>query len=265
MENRREAYRGQGSGKHGDDRKKDRIIFGIRALQEALDAGKEIEKVLLKSGSGVSDLYRELTRRIHEEKIPFQHVPMEKLNAITRKNHQGVIAYLSEITYSEIDFILPSVFEKGEVPLILMLDQVSDVRNFGAIARTAECAGVHAIVIPFKGGARITAEAVKTSAGALHAIPVCRHPDLTKVLKYLKESGLKACSATEKADKSIYDADLKDPCVIIMGAEDRGISPKLAEEVDLELGIPLHGKISSLNVSVATGIVLFEVLRQRKV
>lgn len=246
------------------EQKKDQIIFGIRALQEALDAGKEIEKVLLKSGSGSSDIFRELTSRIHAEKVPFQHVPMEKLNSITRKNHQGVIAYISEITYSEIDYILPSIYEKGEVPLILMLDQISDVRNFGAISRTAECAGVHAIIIPFKGGARITAEAVKTSAGALHTIPVCRHPDLSHALQYLKDSGLTVFSASEKATQTIYDVDLRNPSVIIMGAEDKGISSKLEDKVDEHVSIPLHGKIASLNVSVATGIVVYEALRQRK-
>lgn len=246
------------------EQKKDQIIFGIRALQEALDAGKEIEKVLLKSGSGSSDIFRELTSRIHAEKIPFQHVPMEKLNSITRKNHQGVIAYVSEITYADIDFILPAVFEKGEVPLILMLDQVSDVRNFGAISRTAECAGIHAIIIPFKGGARITAEAVKTSAGALHTIPVCRHPDLSQALSYLKDSGLTVFSATEKATQTIYEVDLRNPSVIIMGAEDRGVSAKLEDMVDEHVSIPLHGRIASLNVSVATGIIVYEAIRQRQ-
>ncbi len=246
------------------EKQKDQMIFGVRALQEALDAGKEIEKVLLKTGSGSSELFKELSRRIHQENIPFQHVPMEKLNSITRKNHQGVIAYISEISYSELDFILPSVFEKGEVPLILVLDQVSDVRNFGAIARTAECAGVHAIVIPYKGGARITSEAVKTSAGALHTIPVCRHPDLAVALQYLKDSGLTVFSASEKANQTVYDVDLKSPAVIIMGAEDKGISSKLETFVDEQISIPLQGKIGSLNVSVAAGVVVFEAVRQRQ-
>lgn len=246
------------------ERQKEQMIFGVRALQEALDAGKEIEKVLLKTGIGSSEIFKDLTRRVHEEKIPFQHVPMEKLNSITRKNHQGVIAYISEITYSDLDFILPSVFEKGEMPLVLVLDQISDVRNFGAISRTAECAGVHAIVIPYKGGARITSEAVKTSAGALHTIPVCRHPDLTVALKYMKDSGLTVFSATEKADQSIYQADLNVPSVIIIGAEDKGISSKLESYIDEQVSIPLQGKIASLNVSVAAGVVLYEAIRQRQ-
>ncbi len=245
------------------ERKKEQMIFGVRALMEALDAGKEIEKVMLRSGAGSSEIFKELSRRIHQEKIPFQYVPTEKLNSVSRKNHQGVIAYISEISYSEIDFILPSIFEKGETPLILMLDQVSDVRNFGAIARTAECAGVHAIVIPFKGGARITSEAVKTSAGALHSIPVCRQQDLGESLKYLKDSGLTVFAASEKAEKSLFEVDLNVPAVIIMGAEDTGISSKLSLMVDTPLLIPLVGKISSLNVSVATGVVVFEAMRQR--
>ncbi len=245
------------------ERKKEQMIFGVRALMEALDAGKEIEKVMLRSGTGSSEIFKELSRRIHLEKIPFQYVPTEKLNSISRKNHQGVIAYISEIAYSEIDFILPSIFEKGETPLILMLDQVSDVRNFGAIARTAECAGVHAIVIPFKGGARITSEAVKTSAGALHFIPVCRQQDLGETLTYLKNSGLTVFAASEKAEKTLFEADLTVPAVIIMGAEDTGISSKLSLLVDTPLSIPLTGKISSLNVSVATGVLVFEAMRQR--
>lgn len=245
------------------EKQREQMIFGVRALQEALDAGKEIEKVLLKTGTGSSEIFKDLSRRIHAERIPFQHVPMERLNAITKKNHQGVIAYMAEISYSELDFILPAVFEKGEVPLVLMLDQISDVRNFGAIARTAECAGVHAIVIPYKGGARITSEAVKTSAGALHTIPVCRHPDLSLALQYLKDSGLTVFSATEKSESSIYEADLKGPAVIIMGAEDKGISPKLESQVDEHVSIPLKGKIASLNVSVAAAVVLYETLRQR--
>jgi len=245
------------------EQKKEQMIFGIRALMEALDAGKEIEKVMLRSGTGSSEIFKELSRRIHGEKIPFQYVPTEKLNSISRKNHQGVIAYISEISYSEIDFILPSIFEKGETPLILMLDQISDVRNFGAIARTAECAGVHAIVIPFKGGARITSEAVKTSAGALHSMPVCRQQDLGDSLQYLKDSGLTVFAASEKAEKSLYETDLRVPAVIIMGAEDTGISSKLSLLVDKPLSIPLAGKISSLNVSVATGVVVYEAMRQR--
>lgn len=246
------------------EKEKDQIIFGIHAILEAVEAGKELEKVMLKSGKGSSEMLAELRRKLIAKKIPFQHVPIEKLNAITRKNHQGAIAYVSEISYSEIDFIIPEIFAKGKVPLIVVLDGVSDVRNFGAIARTAECAGVDAIVLPFKGSARITAEAVKTSAGALHTLPVCRHPDLRLMLDNLKSSGLQVVAASEKADKSLYTADLTVPLAILMGAEDKGISPELFEYVDHHVRIPQSGKIASLNVSVAAAVVIFEAIRQRQ-
>jgi 23S rRNA (guanosine2251-2'-O)-methyltransferase len=242
---------------------KDQIVFGIRAVMEAMDAGKELEKVLIRGTRGTSDLFSELRNRLIAEKIPFQHVPVEKLNAITSKNHQGVIAYLSEISYSEIDFILPRIYEKGKVPFILVLDQVSDVRNFGAIARTAECAGVDAIVVPYKGSARITAEAVKTSAGALHTIPVCRHSDLRLLLNYLKSSGIQVFAATEKAGQTVFQTDLTVPSAILLGSEDTGISPQLFEFIDHSVSIPQFGTIGSLNVSVAAGIIMYEAVRQR--
>jgi 23S rRNA (guanosine2251-2'-O)-methyltransferase len=244
-------------------KQKDQIIFGIRAVTEALDAGRELEKVLIRGSRGTSDLFSELRSRLIAEQVPFQHVPVEKLNTITGKNHQGVIAYVSEIAYGDIDFILPQLFERGRVPLVLVLDQVSDVRNFGAIARTAECAGVDAIVIPYKGGARITAEAVKTSAGALHSIPVCRHPDLRQLLEYLKGSGLQVFAATEKSGQKIYDVDLTVPAAVLMGAEDTGISAPLLQYVDHSVSIPQYGTIGSLNVSVAAGIIIYEAVRQR--
>ncbi len=245
-------------------KEKDQFIFGIHAVSEAIDAGKEMEKVLLKSGRGTSDTFNELRNKLLNQKIPFQFVPVEKLNSITRKNHQGVIAYVSEISYSEIDHILPMVFEAGKNPLVIVLDRVSDVRNFGAIARTAECAGADAIVVPYRGSARITAEAVKTSAGALHSIPVCRHPDLRLLLDYLKNSGLQVFGATEKASKSLYEVDMTGPVAIVMGSEDHGISPELFEKIDHRISIPQFGTINSLNVSVATAVVVYEAIRQRQ-
>jgi 23S rRNA (guanosine2251-2'-O)-methyltransferase len=245
-------------------KEKDQIIFGIHAVTEALDAGRELEKVLLKGSRGSSDGFSELRNRLISEKIPFQHVPLEKLNALTGKNHQGVIAYISEIAYAEIEFILPEIFQQGKVPLILVLDQVSDVRNFGAIARTAEVAGVDAIVLPFKGSARITGEAIKTSAGALHSIPVCRHPDLRLLLSYLKSSGIRIFGASEKAEKTVYECDLTIPAAIVMGSEDQGISDELFEFVDRRISLPQFGTISSLNVSVAAGILIYEAIRQRQ-
>jgi len=183
--------------------KNDNYIFGIHAVLEAVNAGKDLDKVLVRRGAG-SDLLKKLLGVLSRMEIPVQQVPVEKLNRITGKNHQGVIAFLSEISYVDITTLLPSIFEKGEDPLILLLDGVSDVRNFGAIARSAECAGVHAIVIPASGNAAINADAIKTSAGALHRIPVCRHRDLLTVMRFLKESGLRLLAATEKASDSMH-------------------------------------------------------------
>jgi len=242
--------------------KGDRIIFGIHAVLEAVDAGKELDRVLVRRGTG-SDLFKKLMGELRRRDIPVQLVPVEKLNRVTGKNHQGVVAWLSEITYSDITSVIPTVFEAGEDPLILLLDGVSDVRNFGAIARSAECAGVHALVIPTSGSAAINADAIKTSAGALHRIPVCRHRDLLTVARFLRESGLKLFAATEKATDTLYESDMKGPAGIIMGSEERGISPALLKNVDQLVSIPMRGSIASLNVSVAAGIILFEMIRQR--
>lgn len=242
--------------------KDDKFIFGVRAVIEALDAGKEIDKVLVKRGGG-SDLFREMMIKLRESDTIVQYVPIEKLNNVTRKNHQGVVAFMAEISYGDLSMILPGIYETGEVPLILILDKVSDVRNFGAVARTAECAGVHAIVIPIRGSARINAEAVKTSAGALHNIPVCRYENLSDAIRLLKESGLKICAATDKASTELYKSDMSGPLGLIMGSEDLGISRELRQLADQTVSIPMKGTISSLNVSVASGILLFEVLRQR--
>ncbi len=244
--------------------KSDNYIFGIHAVLEAVDAGKDLDKVLVRRGGG-SELLKKLLGVLGRMEIPVQTVPVEKLNRITGKNHQGVIAFLSEITYQDITTLLPSIFEKGEDPLILLLDGVSDVRNFGAIARSAECAGVHAIVIPASGSAAINADAVKTSAGALHRIAVCRHRDLLTVMRFLKESGLKMFAATEKASDTLYDTDMTGPAGLILGSEDTGISPKLLKIADSWISIPMKGTIASLNVSVAAGVILFEMLRQREV
>ncbi|MEA3462688.1 MAG: 23S rRNA (guanosine(2251)-2'-O)-methyltransferase RlmB [Bacteroidota bacterium] len=243
--------------------KNDNFIFGIHAVLEAVNAGKDLDKVLVRRGAG-SDLLKKLLGVLGKMEIPVQQVPVEKLNRITGKNHQGVIAFLSEITYVDITTLLPTIFEKGEDPLILLLDGISDVRNFGAIARSAECAGVHAIVIPASGSAAINADAIKTSAGALHRISVCRHRDLLTVMRFLKESGLRMFAATEKASESMYATDITGPAGLIMGSEDTGISPQLLKIADSWLSIPMKGTIASLNVSVAAGVILFELLRQRE-
>ena len=242
--------------------KKENFIFGIHAVLEAVQAGKDLDKVLIRRGAG-SDLLKKLLGVLSRMEISVQQVPVEKLNRITGKNHQGVIAFLSEVSYVDITTLLPSIFEKGDEPLILLLDGVSDVRNFGAIARSAECAGVHAIVIPASGSAAINADAIKTSAGALHRIPVCRHRDLLTVMRFLKESGLRLFAATEKASDSMYDADMTGPAGLVLGSEDTGISPQLLKIADAWVSVPMKGTIASLNVSVAAGVMLYEMLRQR--
>ena len=242
--------------------KNDKFIFGIHAVREALHAGRDLEKVLIRRGTG-SDLMKKLMEELSKWDIPTQQVPIEKLNRLTGKNHQGVIAWLSEITYSDITGLLPTIYESGEDPLILLLDEVSDVRNFGAIARSAECAGVHAIIIPFSGSAAINADAIKTSAGALYRIPVCRHRDLSSIAKFLRESGLRMFAASEKATDTIYETDMSGPTGIILGSEERGVSASLLKDADHWVSIPMKGTIASLNVSVAAGVMLFEVIRQR--
>ena len=240
----------------------DDLIFGIRTIIEAINSGKEIEKVLIKKGLS-GDLFKEMFDLVRAHSIPFQYVPLEKINRITRKNHQGVIAFVSPIVFHDLENLLPTLFEEGKDPLVLVLDQVTDVRNFGAIVRTAECAGVHAVVIPDKGSARINADAVKTSAGALHMVPVCRSRDLKKSVRFLQESGLKLTAATEKATQNYTEIDFSGPVAIIMGSEEYGISNDILKMTDAQLQIPLMGKIESLNVSVAAGLLVYEVVRQR--
>ena len=238
------------------------FIFGFHPVIEAIKAGKQIDRLLIKTGLQGS-LYHELMTEVRSHDISYQIVPAERIELVTRKNHQGVLAWLACIEYQHISNVLPMVYEKGEDPLIIVVDGVSDVRNLGAIARSAECLGVNAIVIPEKGSARINADAIKASAGALHAIPVCREKSMVKTVEYLKNSGLKIVAADEKTGTDAPGADLKGPLVLIMGSEDRGISRELLALSDIVIGIPMKGSIGSLNVSVASGILLYEISRQR--
>lgn len=238
------------------------MIFGTRAVIEALEAGKDIEKILLQKGLS-NELYHQLRKALQGQTVPFQFVPPEKLTRITDKNHQGVVAYLTEITYYNTEELLTTVFEKGKVPLVLVLDRITDVRNFGAVARGAECAGVDFIIIPSRGAAQINGDAIKTSAGALHRMKVCREDNLKTTIEFLKSSGLQIVACHEKTDTLIYDADFKQPTAIIMGSEENGISSEYLKRSDVQVKIPMVGKIASLNVSVATGIVLFEAVKQR--
>lgn len=238
------------------------LIFGIRPIIEAIESGKEIDKVLI-SRDTEGELAKELKSILRDRDIPFQMVPVEKLNRVTRKNHQGVLAYISPIEYSKLENVLTSTFEKGEVPLILILDRITDVRNFGAIVRSAECAGAHAIVIPSKGAAQINADALKTSAGALHLVPICRANQLFQVVKFLQDSGVKVIASTEKTTHELYESDFRVPTAFILGSEDEGIEQELIDAADEACMIPLHGKIKSLNVSVAASVMLYEAVRQR--
>lgn len=237
-------------------------IFGLHAVIEAIKAGKQIDRLLVKQGLQGS-LYRELMTEVRTHNIAYQIVPVERIELVTRKNHQGVLAWLSVIEYQYISNLLPMIFEKGEDPLIIALDGVSDVRNFGAIVRSAEGLGAHAIIIPEKGSARITADAVKTSAGALHTFPVCREKSIVRAIEYLKESGLKVICAGERSGDDAHEIQLTGPAVLILGSEDKGISRELMALSDHKVNIPMKGKIGSLNVSVAAGILMYEILRQR--
>jgi len=241
---------------------KKNYIFGIRAIIEAVNAGKTIDKLFIQKGLH-NDLFAELWKLVRLKRINYKHVPLEKINRLTRKNHQGVFAFISPIDFHNIEDVVPSLYEQGKNPLILVLDRITDVRNFGAIARTAECGGVDAILIPEQNAAAINADAIKTSAGALHKITVCRTWNLKLALQFIKDSGIKLIGCTEKTQDNMYKADYTPPTAIIMGSEEDGVSPEFLKMCDARAKIPMSGKIASLNVSVATGVILYEALRQR--
>ena len=241
---------------------KDTMVYGVRPIIEALQAGKEIEKVLVVTGLK-SELFPEMRKLLNEKDIPMQYVPIEKLNRVTRQNHQGVIAFVSPIVYEDYEQIVPALFDIGRNPLVLILDRITDVRNFGAIARTAECAGVDAIIVPSRGSALMGADAVKTSAGALFKIPVCRSVNLKDTIDYMKACGLQIVAATEKATDFHFQIDLTLPTAIMLGSEEDGVSPEYLKRCDQRVRIPMVGEIESLNVSVAAGIILFEAVKQR--
>ena len=229
---------------------------------EAYAAGKEMDKVLIKKGL-TGDHIKDLMEYIRQSGTPFQIVPIEKLNRITRKNHQGVIAFTALVSYSPIEEVVLRSFENGETPLIIALDGVSDVRNLGAIARSAEIAGAHAILVPEKGSAQINPEAMKSSAGALNIIPISRTSNMAATLKNLRNSGLKIFGASEKAGTTLFELSFTDPLVLVLGSEDQGLSPAILRICDELIKIPQKGKIASLNVSAAAAVMVFEVLRQR--
>lgn len=239
------------------------FIFGTRAVMESINAGKDIDKVLVQKELN-NDLIKELLQLCREVKIPVVRVPDGKLNRITRKNHQGVIAQMSSIEYASLDNVIDNCFAIGKSPLILVLDHITDVRNFGAIARTAECAGVDAIVIPEKGSAQINSDAIKTSVGALNFLPVARVRNLFYACRDMQKMGLTLVAITEKTEKVMYDADFASPVALVMGSEEDGISQEIMGIVDDRVKIPMAGNIESLNVSVSAGVAIYEAIRQRK-
>ena len=237
-------------------------IFGLRAIIEAIQAGKEIDKIYIKKDLS-GPLAAELIELAHANRVVMQRVPVEKLNRIARKNHQGAIAMMSAVTYHSLSNLVPQLFEEGVLPFIVVLDGITDVRNFGAIARTCECAGADAIVIPRHGSVSVGGDAVKTSAGALLHLPVCREQSTLSAVRFLKDSGFNVVAVSEKAEINYTKADYTVPTALVLGAEDTGISPEVIRQCDTFVSIPMFGNIESLNVSVAAGVLIYEVVRQR--
>lgn len=243
--------------------KNDSQIFGIRAVIEAINSGKSVDKVFVQKGLK-GDLFFQLDKLLREHSISTSFVPIEKLNRLTKKNHQGVVAQISPIDFHELDDLVINVIESGKTPLFLLLDQLSDVRNFGAIIRTAECTGVDGIIIQKKGGAPVNGDTIKTSAGAVFKVPICKVDHIKDAIYHLQSSGIKIIAATEKTDNTIYDVSFEDPCAIVMGSEGKGISNSVLKIVDYKAKLPMFGEIASLNVSVACGAFLYEAVRQRR-
>lgn len=242
---------------------KDNQIFGIRAIIEAIQAGKEVDKVFIQKDAQ-GDLMRDLMKTMKANNINFTYVPVEKLNRLTSKNHQGAVASIAPISFVDLETLVTNVVDSGKTPLFLILDQLSDARNFGAIIRTAECTGVDGIIIGKQGAAPVNGDTVKTSAGAVFNVPICKVEHIKDAIFYLQGSGIKTIAATEKTDDSIYDLSLSEPLAIIMGSEDRGVNPSVLKIIDEKAKLPMFGTISSLNVSVACGAFLYEVVRQRR-
>jgi len=242
---------------------KETTIFGIRAIIEAIKSGENIDKIFLQKGLK-GELFTELEQLLKKERLNSSYVPVEKLNRLTQKNHQGAVAQIAPITFYDIEDLVLNAIESGKPPLFLLLDQLSDVRNFGAIIRTAECTGVSGIIIQKKGGAPVNGDAIKTSAGAIFKIPICKVDHIKDAVYHMQASGIKVIAATEKTDNTVYDVSFNEPCAIIMGSEGRGINPSVLSIADEKAKLPILGEIESLNVSVACGAFLYEAVRQRR-
>ena len=243
---------------------KESTIFGIYPVQEALNSNVNFDKVFIQKGIN-NDKVDALIREMESKNITINIVPIEKLNRLTRGNHQGIVAVTSPIAFYSLETVVESALSAVKTPLFLILDQISDVRNFGAILRTAECTGVDAVIIQKSGGAPISGDTVKTSAGAIFKIPICKVDHIKDAIFYLQASDVKTIAATEKSNQSIYSTDLTKPLAIIMGSEGKGVSQSVLNLVDEKAALPLLGEINSLNVSVACGAFLYEVVRQRGV
>ncbi|MEO1257914.1 MAG: 23S rRNA (guanosine(2251)-2'-O)-methyltransferase RlmB [Bacteroidota bacterium] len=241
---------------------KNNIIFGRHPVVDAIKAGSNFDKIFIQRGT-VGDFEIEVRKLCRAHEIPLQYVPKEKLNRITRSNHQGIIGYLALLDYYKLEDVIPHLYEQGKTPLILLLDRVTDVRNFGAIARSAEVSGAHALAVPTSGSALINADAIKTSAGALTTLTVCREKSLITAIEFLQNMGVQVLASDLKGKKPIYEMDFTTPCAIVIGSEDDGISQGILDRVDERFIIPQKGTTDSFNVSVATGIMLYEATRQR--
>lgn len=244
-------------------RPKHQIIYGRHPVVDAIKNGESIDKVLLLRGTR-GELEIELRKLCKEHNIYISMVPKEKLDHLAKgKNHQSVLAFISPIRFYQIEDMIPLIYEKGETPLFLILDGVTDTRNFGAIVRSAEIFGVHAIIVPMKGSSQIGSDALKTSAGALLKMPVCKTNSLVNAIEYLQNSGIQVFASDLKASKPINDLDLSGPTALVVGSEDEGISHAIGKRADSTFLIPQIGETDSLNVSVSAGVMLYEVQRQR--
>jgi len=241
---------------------KEHLIFGIRAIIEAIQSGKEVDKVFIQKEIS-SELMKDLMKVMKRANVNFSYVPVEKLNRLTPNNHQGAVATISPIGFIDIESLVEATLASGKMPLFLILDQISDARNFGAIIRTAECTGVNGIIVQKAGSAPVNGDTVKTSAGAVFNVPICKVEHIKDAIFYLQGSGIKTVAATEKTDVNLYDIALNEPLAIVMGSEDRGINPSVLKIVDEKGKLPMYGSIGSLNVSVACGAFLYEAVRQR--
>lgn len=242
---------------------KEHQIFGIRAIIEAINAGKEVDKVFVQKDAQ-GDLMRQLMSTLKKHNINYSYVPVEKLNRLTPNNHQGAVATISPVAFHDLETLVEKVMESNKTPLFLILDQLSDARNFGAIIRTAECTGVDGIIVQKQGSAPVNGDTVKTSAGAVFNVPICKVEHIKDAIFHLQGSGIKTVAATEKTEDTLYDIDMAQPMAIIMGSEERGINPSVLKIVDEKAKLPMFGTISSLNVSVACGAFLYEAVRQRR-